>query len=90
MIVKANDSRILWQGIISLEVTEDFAKPWRIPFEQQELFPPDAILERASALAGVRVSFYSNSNFFWGKLDIVEVRILHFWIFFVMEFYMNL
>ena len=67
--IKANDSRITWQGSISLEVTEDFVKPWRIPFDQRELFPPKEMLERASTPAGVRLSFHTNSNFILGKIE---------------------
>ena len=69
MIVQANDPRITWQGIISLEVTEDFVKPWRIPFNDRELFPPKEMLERASAPAGVRLSFHTNSIFILGEIE---------------------
>lgn len=69
MIVKANDPRISWQGIISLEVTDSFVKPWRIPFNDRELFPPKEMLERASAPAGVRLSFHTDSTFILGKIE---------------------
>lgn len=52
-----------FHGHISLEQTGDYVKPWRIPFEQVKLFPPDDRLpEKAQTLAGVRVVFKTDAD----------------------------
>ena len=47
-----DDERLTWQGCVSLQRTDEWVMPWRIPYEQRGLFP-DALLERASMSSGV-------------------------------------
>jgi lysophospholipase L1-like esterase len=61
MIIAHNDSRLSWHGHISLEQTEDYTRPWRIPFEKRGLFAGD-LANRAATQAGVRLSFHSNTS----------------------------
>lgn len=55
LILSPNDSRLTWQGAITLQVTDDWVMPWRLPHEDLSLFPPDALRERAAMPAGVRI-----------------------------------
>jgi len=61
MIIAHNDPRLSWHGQISLEQTEDYTRPWRIPFEKRGLFAGD-LANRAATQAGVRLSFHSNTS----------------------------
>ena len=68
LTVTPNDPRLVWHGHISLEVTEDWVQPWRIPHEQRELFPPEGMILRASMPAGVRILFESNTTLVAGRV----------------------
>ncbi|MEO6906273.1 MAG: SGNH/GDSL hydrolase family protein, partial [Abditibacteriaceae bacterium] len=61
MIIAHNDSRLSWHGHVSLEQTADYTRPWRIPFEQKELFYPD-LAGCAGTQAGIRLAFHSNTQ----------------------------
>ncbi|ANY73385.1 GDSL family lipase [Paenibacillus ihbetae] len=52
----------LFHGAVSVEITEDGARPWRIPYREAALFPPDGIGGEAKVPAGVRISFWSDSS----------------------------
>jgi lysophospholipase L1-like esterase len=52
----------LFQGAVSLEVTDTFVKPIRIPIKDAHLYVPNRINEKANIPAGVRISFFSNSH----------------------------
>src|SRR5690606_3534783 len=52
----------LFQGQISLEHGDGWVKPWRVPFEDRALFPPDAINRRSEQAAGVRLRFASETK----------------------------
>lgn len=58
--VKLSDE--LFQGAISLEKTVQGVMPWRIPFREIDLFPPDAINGKAAIPAGVRLHFISDTR----------------------------
>lgn len=74
MIIQHHDDRLSWHGQISLERTEQYTRPWRIPFEQRHLFFPD-LVERASTPAGVRIAFHSDTRNLKGRvLPYVEDR----------------
>jgi hypothetical protein len=60
-IIKPDHAELTWQGSISFQRDGSSMIPWRIPYDKLELFPPDALLERAEKPAGVRISFYSNT-----------------------------
>lgn len=49
----------LFEGHISLERHGEAVKPWRIPVDQMELYPPDTMTGRAEMPAGVRIRFRS-------------------------------
>ena len=46
-----------WQGTISLQYSDDWVMPWRIPYNDRHLFLPIDIQDRAALSAGVRISF---------------------------------
>jgi hypothetical protein len=56
----------LFQGAVSLERTAEGIRPWRIPYEDVVLYPPEGIGGKAVIPAGVRLSFRS---------DAAEVRV---------------
>lgn len=67
MILRPDDPRLTWQGIISLQTTDKWTMPWRIPCTEKELFAPDNdLLPRAAMPAGIRISFHSNTTFVAG------------------------
>ena len=47
-LIRPDDPRLTWQGAISLQHTEEWVMPWRIPYETCNLFAPDALQERAA------------------------------------------
>jgi len=67
MIIAHNDPRLSWHGHISLEETADYTRPWRIPFEQKELFYSD-LAARAATQAGIRLAFHSNTRRLSGSI----------------------
>ena len=67
--VRPDDPRLTWQGTISFNDTKNWRMPWRIPYKQLALFPPDALRERAAMPAGVRISCYSDTEFIEGLVE---------------------
>jgi hypothetical protein len=63
-------SEKLFHGAVSLEKTKEYVKPWRIPFDKQEFFPPNSISGQAVLPAGVRIKIHSNTQSI--KIGIVE------------------
>ena len=61
MNISHRDPRLSWHGHISLEQTDEYTRPWRIPFEKRALFFPE-LAARAATQAGVRLSFYSDTR----------------------------
>ncbi|WP_284644216.1 SGNH/GDSL hydrolase family protein [Paenibacillus silviterrae] len=55
-------SNELFQGAVSLQITEQWVKPWRIPYEDAELFHPKAINGKAEIPAGVRIRLQTNTS----------------------------
>lgn len=51
-----------FQGAVSLERVDGGIKPWRIPYKQFALFPPNGISGMAAMSAGVRLRFASNTT----------------------------
>ncbi len=52
----------LLEGAISVERGDGWVKPWRLPFSQLRLYPPDdGLAPCAEAAAGVRLRFATNS-----------------------------
>lgn len=56
-----DDIHLSWPGAISLERTDAWTMPWRIPHQDRRLFAP-ALAERGSAAAGVRIAFRSDTT----------------------------
>ena len=72
-LVAPNDPRLSWHGHISLQRTADWVMPWRIPYREQALFPPDAFAasdqqSRAAMPAGVRLAFRSDTTIVAGRI----------------------
>ena len=66
-VVAPDDPRLSWHGHISLQRTADWVMPWRIPYREQDLFPPAAFAasdrqSRAAMPAGVRLAFHSDTS----------------------------
>ena len=78
--IRPDDPNLTWQGAISLQHTEDWTMPWRLPYEDLGLFPstlgdgsPSNMLrERAAMPAGVRISFRSDTQTIAGYVDATE------------------
>lgn len=51
-----------FHGAVSLEWKEDGVKPWRLPYKDYELFPPDGIGKKAEICAGVRLRLRTDSD----------------------------
>ena len=62
MFIKADDSRISWEGAISLEKDNGSVIPWRIPHKDKDLFPNKYFHLSASHASGVRMVFKTNSK----------------------------
>ena len=70
--VRPDDPRLSWQGAISFNDTNGWRMPWRIPYQELALFPPDALRERAAMPAGVRISCHSDTTAITGQVEPVE------------------
>jgi len=68
MMVHPSDCRLTWQGAVSVERTEEWVMPWRIPHEDRVLFP-DTLVERAAMPAGVRLAFCSDTRTVAGRIE---------------------
>lgn len=62
MFVKADDSRLLWEGVISLEKNNGSVTPWRIPHEDKDLFPDEGFHNQAAMNSGVRLLLKTDSK----------------------------
>lgn len=51
-----------FHGAVSLEQREDGIKPWRIPFMDYSLYPPEGIEGKAEICAGVRLRLRTDST----------------------------
>jgi hypothetical protein len=69
MRILADDPRLGWPGAISLRREADWVQPWRLPYEQRGLFPPDMLRERAAMPAGVRIRFRSDATVVAGEVE---------------------
>lgn len=70
--IALDDSRLSWDGAISLERGDGWIKPWRIPYEQRLLFGKtsvdDMMISRAGMPAGVRIVFLSDTTSIEGEV----------------------
>lgn len=67
MKIQPNDSRLDWPGAVSFEYTESYLRPWRIPFSERGLFPPE-MMRAASKQAGIRLVFRSSTTRVSGRI----------------------
>lgn len=67
MHLKPDSPNLNWQGVVSVEKTDDAVMPWRTPHEMHVLFP-EPLLERSAMPAGVRISFRSNTTQISGSI----------------------
>ena len=58
----------VWQGIVSLEQTDNWVKPWRIPYQSQNLFHHQLCI-RAAMPAGARIIFRSDTSYIGGEIE---------------------
>jgi len=68
LVLQPDDGRLTWQGAVSVERTDEWAMPWRVPHEQRGLFPAP-LLERASMSSGVRLAFRSDTTRVAGRIE---------------------
>ena len=61
---KADDPRLCWSGIASLEQGPNWVKPWRIPHGDQDLYSPGVseLAGRAETASGVRLRFATDAT----------------------------
>lgn len=54
----------LFEGTVSLEREEGWVRPWRLPFEERELFPSpdDGLMLHSQSPSGVRLRFQTESK----------------------------
>ena len=52
---------VRFEGAVSLEVTGDGVRPWRLPFHELSLFSP-ALVTRSGQPSGVRLTFFSDTT----------------------------
>ena len=67
-VLSHTDPRISWAGAISLETTDEWTQPWRIPHEQKGLFH-EGLHMIASMPAGVRITFLSDTTEVVGRIE---------------------
>lgn len=60
--IMANDARLSWEGAISLETGSGWVMPWRLPFPDLKLYPPEGLQLAASKPAGVRLRFATDAE----------------------------
>jgi lysophospholipase L1-like esterase len=65
--ITPDDPALAWRGAVSLEHGPGWIQPWRIPYEERELFPQD-LTARAILAAGVRVVLVTDSRTFSARL----------------------
>ncbi len=62
MLIKASDPRIKWHGAVSLQYMNDSVKPWRIDYNDLDLFYSQKLIDKAANPSGVRMCFSTNAG----------------------------
>jgi hypothetical protein len=60
--IPIHDRRIAIKGAVSLEVAEDYIRPWRLQHADIDLYYPDTLIDKAANGAGVRLEFKTDSR----------------------------
>lgn len=69
LVLRADDPRLAWPGAVSLQRTDEWVMPWRLPWAERALFPPDELLGRAAMPAGVRLVLRSDTALVAGTIE---------------------
>ncbi|MEU9036322.1 SGNH/GDSL hydrolase family protein [Streptomyces sp. NPDC048352] len=62
MEVSGSDPGIRWSGVVSLEHANGFVAPWRVPYQDTDLYFPLGGTGRAAMTSGVRFGFVTDSE----------------------------
>ncbi|RLT34714.1 MAG: GDSL family lipase [Chloroflexi bacterium] len=64
--IASDDERLTWSGAVSLERGDGWVKPWRVPYEDLDLYSPGdpALAVRAEMPSGVRLRFGTDAERF--------------------------
>jgi GDSL-like Lipase/Acylhydrolase family/SsfX3, N-terminal domain len=60
MFIPSSDQRLTYCGAVSVQSNENWSKPWRMPWQDIELYPPE-LLPKLETPAGVRIRFATDS-----------------------------
>jgi hypothetical protein len=63
-----DDDRLVWQGAVALQRRDGWVQPWRLPYTERALFPPEELRARAAMPAGVRIAFASDTDIVAGEI----------------------
>ena len=67
LVIAPTDERLSWQGAVSLQITDEWVMPWRLPFDKKGLFD-EGFANTASNPAGVRIAFVSDTTEIVGRV----------------------
>ena len=68
MLIAADDERLSWHGVVSVERGEGWVMPWRLPHDRRRLFAAE-LLERAGMPSGARLAFRTTSTTVVGHVE---------------------
>jgi hypothetical protein len=60
--IAADDERLSWPGAVSLETTEHWTAPWRLPYQDTDLYLPNGGAGCAAMPSGVRITFRTDAT----------------------------
>jgi len=60
--VGAEDERLTWSGAVSLQRKWGWVMPWRLPYDDLALFPPESLRLYAAMPSGVRLRFATDAE----------------------------
>ena len=61
LTISPTDPRLTWAGAVSLQTTDEWTMPWRLPFDTRGLFH-ESLQFVASMPSGVRIAFVSDTT----------------------------
>lgn len=64
MIIANDDKRLQWNGVVSLQRTDGWVRPWRLPYDALDLYAPgdSPLRDRAACPAGVRLCLRTDAE----------------------------
>ena len=65
--IRPDDTRLTWAGAVSFDYSDGAVMPWRIPFEERDLFG-GPLQVRSAFPAGVRIAFRSDTSVVAGRV----------------------